>query len=75
MGLARLDEVERDGGRVLVEQLLEEAREREQRAGRRGEEYEGAKDALKWAGMTYFVAALASVAQFLYLLLLLMRRR
>ena len=44
-------------------------------AGRRGEEYEGAKDALKWAGMTYFVAALASVAQFLYLLLLLMRRR
>lgn len=44
-------------------------------AGRRGEEYEGAKDALKWAGMTYFVAALASVAQFLYLLMLLMRRR
>lgn len=44
-------------------------------AGRRGEEYEGAKDALKWAGMTYFVAALASVAQFLYLVMLLMRRR
>ncbi|MFT4968657.1 MAG: Zn-dependent membrane protease YugP [Chitinophagales bacterium] len=44
-------------------------------AGRRGEEYEGAKDALKWAGMTYFVAALASVAQFTYLLLLLLRRR
>ena len=44
-------------------------------AGRRGEEYEGARDALKWAGMTYFVAALASVAQFLYLLLLLLRRR
>ncbi|MCB0510119.1 MAG: zinc metallopeptidase [Chitinophagales bacterium] len=44
-------------------------------AGRRGEEYEGAKDALKWAGMTYFVAALASVAQFLYLLMLFMRRR
>lgn len=44
-------------------------------AGRRGEEYEGAKDALKWAGMTYFVAALASVAQFLYLLSLLSRRR
>lgn len=44
-------------------------------AGRRGEEYDGAKDALKWAGMTYFVAALASVAQFLYLLMLLMRRR
>lgn len=44
-------------------------------AGRRGEEYENAKDALKWAGMTYFVAALASVAQFLYLLMLFMRRR
>jgi hypothetical protein len=44
-------------------------------AGRRGEEYDGAKDALKWAGMTYFVAALASVAQFLYLVMLLMRRR
>jgi hypothetical protein len=40
VGLARLDEVERDGGRVLVEQLLEEAREREQRAGRRGEDVE-----------------------------------
>jgi hypothetical protein len=44
-------------------------------AGSRGEEYDGAKDALKWAGMTYFVAALASVAQFLYLVMLLMRRR
>lgn len=44
-------------------------------AGRRGEEYEGAKDALKWAGMTYFVAALAAVAQFLYLLMIFLRRR
>lgn len=44
-------------------------------AGRRGEEYEGAKDALKWAGMTYFVAALASVAQFLYLVMIFLNRR
>lgn len=44
-------------------------------AGHRGETYAGAKDALKWAGMTYFVAALASVAQFLYLLALVMGRR
>jgi uncharacterized protein len=44
-------------------------------AGRRGVEYAGAKDALKWAGMTYFVAALASVAQFLYLLLIFLGNR
>lgn len=44
-------------------------------AGRRGDEYEGAKDALKWAGMTYFVAALASVAQFLYLVMIFLNRR
>jgi len=44
-------------------------------AGRRGEEYEGAKDALKWAGMTYFVAALASVAEFLYLVMIFLNRR
>lgn len=44
-------------------------------AGRRGEEYDGAKDALKWAAMTYFVAALASIAQFIYLLTLLLNRR
>lgn len=43
-------------------------------AGRRGGEYAGARDALKWAGMTYFVAALASVAQFLYLLLIFLRK-
>lgn len=33
------------------------------------EEYNGAKDALTWAGLTYFVAALASVAQLLYFVL------
>jgi uncharacterized protein len=44
-------------------------------AGRRGVEYAGARDALKWAGMTYFVAALASVAQFLYLLLIFLDNR
>ncbi|MGB1247279.1 MAG: zinc metallopeptidase [Chitinophagales bacterium] len=44
-------------------------------AGRQGEAYEGAKDALKWAGMTYFVAALAAVAQFLYFLSIFLRRR
>lgn len=44
-------------------------------AGRSGAEYEGAKDALNWAARTYLVAALASVAQFLYLLMLLLNRR
>ena len=44
-------------------------------AGRGGPAYQGARTALKWAGMTYFVAALASVAQFLYLLALFLRRR
>lgn len=33
------------------------------------EEYKGAKDMLTWAGMTYFVAALAGVAQLLYFIL------
>jgi Zn-dependent membrane protease YugP len=32
-------------------------------------EYRGAKDALTWAGLTYFVAALASVAQLIYFIL------
>lgn len=40
-----------------------------------GAEYEGAKDALKWAAMTYVVAALAAVAQLLYLVVMLMGRR
>ena len=44
-------------------------------AGHRDEEYAGAKDALWWAGMTYMVAALAAVAQFLYLVLLFLNRR
>jgi Zn-dependent membrane protease YugP len=44
-------------------------------AGRQGPEYAGARDALKWAGMTYFVAAMASVVQFLYLLSLFLKRR
>lgn len=35
----------------------------------RGAEYEGAKDALFWAAMTYVAAALAALLQFLYLLL------
>lgn len=33
-----------------------------------GEEHKGAKDALKWAAMTYVVAALASLATLLYYL-------
>lgn len=35
----------------------------------RGEQYNGAKDALFWAAMTYVSAALAALVQFLYLLL------
>jgi len=34
-----------------------------------GEEYAGAKDALKWAAMTYIVAALNALVMFLYFLL------
>lgn len=34
-----------------------------------------AKDALKWAAMTYVVAALASLGQLLYYIMILMRRR
>ncbi len=33
-----------------------------------GKEYKGAKDALKWAAMTYVVAALSALVMFLYLL-------
>lgn len=36
----------------------------------RGTEYDGAKDALKWAAMTYVVAALAAVAQLLYFVMM-----
>jgi Zn-dependent membrane protease YugP len=38
-------------------------------------EYDGAKDALKWAAMTYVVSALAAVAQLVYLILLYGNRR
>ncbi len=38
-------------------------------------EHEMAKDALKWAAMTYVVAALASLATLLYYISLLLRRR
>lgn len=41
----------------------------------RGNEYDGAKDALKWAAMTYVTAALAAVAQLLYLVWLFMGSR
>ena len=33
-----------------------------------GREYDGAKDALKWAAMTYVVAALSALVMFVYLL-------
>ena len=38
-------------------------------------EHDQAKDALKWAAMTYVVAALASVAQLMYFIMLFMGRR
>jgi Zn-dependent membrane protease YugP len=34
----------------------------------RGAEYDGAKDALKWAGMTYVASALSSLIMVLYLI-------
>ena len=40
-----------------------------------GAEYDGAKDALKWAAMTYVSAALAALVQFLYLLWMLLGNR
>jgi uncharacterized protein len=40
-----------------------------------GAEYDGAKDALWWAAMTYVNAALAALVQFLYLLAQLLGRR
>lgn len=39
------------------------------------QEYDGAKDALKWAALTYVVAALGSLATLLYYVSLLMDRR
>jgi Zn-dependent membrane protease YugP len=41
----------------------------------RGAEHEKAKDALDWAAKTYFVAALASLAQLMYFIMLLLGRR
>lgn len=38
-------------------------------------EYEGAQDALKWAARTYVVAALGSLAQLLYFVMIAMRGR
>ena len=39
------------------------------------EEHAGAEDALKWAAMTYVVAALGSLATLLYYLSVYMNRR
>ncbi len=39
------------------------------------EEYDGAKDALKWAAMTYVVAALAAIATLVYYIFILLNRR
>ena len=41
----------------------------------RGAEYDGAKDALKWAAMTYVIAALAAITQLLYLVFMFLGRR
>lgn len=41
----------------------------------RGAEYDGAKDALTWAALTYVSAALAALVQFLYLLWMLVGNR
>lgn len=41
----------------------------------RGDEHEKAEDALNWAARTYFVAALASLAQLSYFIMLLLGRR
>ena len=42
---------------------------------RAGAEYDGAKDALFWAAMTYVTAALAAIVQLIYLLLIFMGNR
>lgn len=41
----------------------------------RADQLDGAKDALKWAAMTYVVAALSSLVTLLYYLSLILRRR
>ncbi len=38
-------------------------------------EYEGAKDSLKWAARTYVVAAIGSLAQLLYFVMMAMGGR
>jgi len=40
----------------------------------RGDEYEGAKDALWWAAMTYVAKALSALVMFLYFLLMIVNR-
>lgn len=35
----------------------------------KGQEYEGAKDALKWAAMTYVASALSSLVMLIFLIL------
>ena len=40
-----------------------------------GTEHEGAKDALKWAARTYLVAAIASVANLIYFIMIFLNRR
>jgi len=41
----------------------------------RGREHDGAKDALKWAAMTYVVGALAAIAQLLYIVMIFINSR
>ena len=41
----------------------------------RGDEHAKAEDALNWAAKTYFVAALASLAQLMYFIMLLLRKK
>ena len=38
-------------------------------------EYEGSKDALKWAAMTYVVAAMGALANLLYFISMFLGRR
>lgn len=40
-----------------------------------GSEHDGAKDALKWAARTYLVAAIASVANLIYFVMIFLNRR
>jgi Zn-dependent membrane protease YugP len=40
-----------------------------------GDEHDGAKDALKWAARTYVVAAIASIANLIYFVMIFLNRR